>query len=85
MSSSFQSLSIFHNMYFSVATEPAMMPATAMNDPMASVESPDKPWPMVHPSAVTPPKPISTAPISWLRRSSMEAKPSQRKVLLPSA
>ena len=38
------------------------------------------PWPTVQPIAVTPPKPISTAPTSWLRRSSSEAKPSQRKL-----
>jgi regulator of protease activity HflC (stomatin/prohibitin superfamily) len=67
------------------STPPSMMPATAMNEPMASVDKPDKPWPMVQPRAVTPPKPISMAPTSWLRRSPMEAKPSQRKLLLARA
>src|SRR5665811_1732107 len=62
--------------YFMVATAPPMMPVSATKEPMASVETPDNPWPMVQPMAVTPPKPIRTAPSSRLRRSSKEAKPS---------
>jgi len=59
-----QAFSARQRMYFSVATEPIMMPATAMNEPIASVDSPESPWPTVQPSAVTPPNPISTAPTS---------------------
>ena len=54
------------------------MPVRAMKEPIARVDTPDRPWPIVQPIAVTPPKPISTAPMSWVRRSSIEAKPSQR-------
>src|SRR5215468_3102531 len=56
-----------------------------MSDPMAKVESPVSPCPIVQPSAVTPPKPINTPPTIWLTRSSMEAKPSQRNVRVASA
>ena len=50
-----------------------------MNEPSASVAMPVMPCPTVQPMAVTPPKPISTAPKSCWRRSDTDAKPSQRK------
>jgi len=62
-----------------------MMASSATIEPSASVETPVMPWPTVQPIAVTPPKPISPAPISWLRRSCIEAKPSQRKWPVSSA
>lgn len=49
--------------HFRVATQPAMMAAKVMKAPSDSVDNPDSPCPMVQPMAVTPPKPISTAPI----------------------
>ena len=61
------------------------MPPKAAKLPSASVLTPLKPWPMVQPSAVTPPAPISAAPTMWLAVSSAPAKPSQRKRPLPSA
>ncbi|MNX35515.1 hypothetical protein D3C86_657830 [compost metagenome] len=33
---------------------------------------------MVQPMAVTPPMPMSTAPVAWCARSPVPAKPSQR-------
>ncbi len=60
------------------------MAPTAMKEPMASVDSPVRPWPMVQPMAVTPPKPISTAPRSCWRRSSSEANPSRRNLPVAS-
>ena len=53
--------------------------------PSASVEMPVSPCPTVHPSAVTPPTPISTAPTRWLAVSSVFEKPSQRKLRRASA
>jgi hypothetical protein len=41
---------------------PNTIPPTAMNEPTASVDSPDSPWPTVHPSASTPPAPIIMPP-----------------------
>ena len=38
------------------------MAAKVRNEPSASVETPVMPWPMVQPSAITPPSPISAAP-----------------------
>jgi hypothetical protein len=81
----FAGLDGVQSMYFSVATEPATMPATAMKEPIASVDSPDRPWPTVQPSAVTPPKPISTAPTSWLRRSPSRRSPPSGSFLVASA
>src|SRR5258708_288884 len=46
------------------------MARKARIDPSARVEKPVRPWPMVHPIAVTPPKPISWPPITWLAVSS---------------
>ena len=37
-----------------------MIAANARNEPTASVDTPVMPWPIVQPSAVTPPKPIRT-------------------------
>ena len=62
-----------------------MMPATARKLPSDSVETPDKPWPIVQPNAVIPPTPISAAPARWFTRSSTPPKPSQRKLRLTSA
>jgi hypothetical protein len=61
------------------------MPANAMKLPSASVLTPDKPWPMVQPIAVTPPTPIRNAPPRWLAVSSAPAKTSQRKLRSASA
>ena len=46
---------------------------------------PVSPWPIVQPSAVTPPKPMRTPPTMWLATSSTEPKPSQRNVFDTSA
>ena len=54
-------------------------------EPSASVEKPVIPWPMVQPSAVMPPKPISMPPTMWFAVSSASRKPSQRKVRVASA
>jgi len=43
-------------------TQPTTMAANVIIEPMASVETPVSPWPIVQPSAVTPPNPISTPP-----------------------
>ena len=67
------------------ATQPPMIAASARNEPTASVDTPVIPCPIVQPSAVTPPKPISTPPTMWLATSSVEPKPSQRNVFDTSA
>ena len=74
-----------HIWYLSAATQPATIAPTARNEPSASVDTPESPWPIVQPSAVTPPKPISMPPTTWLARSSVVVKPSQRKVFVASA
>src|ERR1700676_2025854 len=64
--------------YFNAATQPATIDNEAIIDPKARVDIPVSPWPIVQPSAVTPPNPINTPPTIWLTRSSTEAKLSQR-------
>ena len=39
------------------------MPATATTDPNASVDVPVSPCPIEQPNAITPPMPISAAPL----------------------
>src|SRR5690606_20814041 len=62
------------------STAPAMMPATAMALVRLGVDSPDRPWPTVQPSAVTPPTPMQTAPTRCSAVSCVSRKPSQRKL-----
>ena len=57
-----------------------MIAANVRIEPTASVEIPVSPWPIVQPSAVTPPKPIRTPPTMWLATSSTDPNPSQRNV-----
>src|SRR6185312_16635114 len=71
--------SIRHAWYFSAATAPEMIAATATKLVALSVEMPLRPCPMVQPRAVTPPTPMNTAPDMWLATSSVLPKPSQRK------
>ena len=54
-------------------------------EPSASVENPEIPCPMVQPSAVMPPKPISTPPSMCLPVSVASRKLSQRNVLVAIA
>ena len=68
-----------------VSAEPAMMARKVTIEPSASVENPVIAWPMVQPSAVIPPKPISRPPTTWFAVSSASRKPSQRKVRVASA
>jgi hypothetical protein len=56
-----------------------------MIEPSARVEKPETPWPMVQPSAVMPPKPMSRPPRMCSAVSSASRKPSQRKVRYASA
>src|SRR5574337_646286 len=44
-------------------------------EPTARVENPLSPWPMVHPSAVIPPKPMRSPPTIWLAVSSASRNP----------
>src|SRR6266511_5625244 len=60
------------------ATQPTTIAPTVSSEPIASVDTPVRPCPIVQPSAVTPPKPIITAPTTWLPTSSTEPKPSHR-------
>src|SRR5208282_406038 len=71
--------------YLSAATDPAMIAPRARNEPRARVEIPVRPWPIVQPSAQTPPNPINTPPTIWLTRSSVDANPSQRNVRVATA
>ncbi len=43
-----------HIWYLKASHAPTTMPASAMNEPTASVETPESPCPIVQPSAVTP-------------------------------
>ncbi len=71
--------------HFMVAAAPASIAMKVMIEPSARVEMPETPWPIVQPSAVTPPKPISAPPIMWRAVSAASLKPSQRKLPLASA
>src|SRR4029078_6907450 len=44
------------------AVVPSRMPASATNEPSASVDTPVSPCPIEQPNAITPPIPISAAP-----------------------
>ena len=46
---------------------------------------PGLPWLIVQPMAVTPPTPMSAAPVRWCARSSVFAKPCQRNSRVYSA
>jgi len=61
------------------------MHAKVMIEPSARVETPEIAWPMVQPSAVMPPKPISIPPTTWLAVSAASRKPSQRNVRVAKA
>src|SRR5258708_26695407 len=50
-----------------------------------SVERPGTPWPMVQPSARTPPVPIKAPPPRWRSRSLVWVNPSKRKELVAVA
>src|ERR1041384_7164188 len=66
--------------HFIVAAEPATIAANVMIEPSARVENPVIAWPIVHPRAVMPPKPIRMPPRTWSAVSSASRKPSQWKV-----
>src|SRR4051812_49756369 len=64
---------------FIVTAEPATMERNVRIEPTASVEKPVRPCPMVHPRAVTPPKPIRMPPSTWFAVSAGPADPSPRE------
>ena len=61
------------------------MAAKVTMEPRASVENPLIAWPIVQPSAVMPPNPMSVPPTMWFAVSSASRKPSQRKLRVAMA
>ncbi|MCY1384449.1 hypothetical protein D9M69_727060 [compost metagenome] len=56
------------------------MPVTAIMLVRLRVDRPERPWPTVQPSAVTPPTPMQKAPPRCRAVSCVLRKPSQRKL-----
>ena len=68
-----------------VMEAPIIIEIKVINDPIASVEIPVTPCPIVHPRDNTPPIPISVPPIRCLIKSCLEANHSTLKLCVKIA